>query len=74
MLSRPEYRDALAIVAQMDRTQITAVIRRCRTPFPIDFTDDWLASRTIEELRHVLAAICLHCEIMPPAAVSDRAA
>lgn len=74
MLSRSEARKVHGIVAEMDRAALVAQLRCCPTRFPIDFTDAWLEARPIEELRHVLAAICIQCEIIPSAAATDRAA
>ena len=76
MLSRPQYREAIERIAHLELGAIVAMIKSTPAKFPIDFTDAWLASRSIAELRHVLAAICLHCEVMPPepTARSERAA
>ena len=47
-------------LSQLDRPELMAVLRSMQCEFPIDFTDECLASMSVERLRHVAAAACLH--------------
>ncbi len=65
MLTPQTTEQVLRVVERMDRKQIIEQMRKCPARFPIDLTDQWLQTQPIEELRHVLAAICIQCEVMP---------
>ena len=65
MLNQSQLHDALAIIDRLDRWQIAGQMRRQEVRFPVDFTPEWIASRSMAELRHVFAAICLQCDLMP---------
>lgn len=65
MLTPKQVEQVLETVNRLDRGQIVEQMRRCPARFPIDFSDDWLQTQPIEELRHVFAAVCIQCELMP---------
>ncbi len=44
----------------MDREGLIETLRRMRCEFPMDFTDDYLASLSIERLKHIVLAASLH--------------
>jgi len=49
----------LTRIAQMDRPDLLAEIRRFHDPFQLDFTNEYLAERSTEQLRHILMAAYL---------------
>lgn len=49
-------------LAEMDRSRLVAFLRSLHCSFPIDFTDDYLNSVSIDRLRHIALAACLHPE------------
>lgn len=50
----------------MPREELVAALRGFdEAPFPIDFTDEYLARQPTEWLRHILYGLCLHCGTMP---------
>lgn len=49
----------LTKIAVMDRTSLLAAIRSFHDPFPLDFTDGYLANQNTERLRHILMAAFL---------------
>ena len=67
MLDQAQLQQAVATIATLDRGEIARQLRRDEIRFPVDFTPEWIASRSLDELRHVYAAICLQCDLMPDA-------
>ncbi len=47
-------------ISAMDRAGLIEALRRMRCEFPMDFTDDYLASLSIERLKHIVLAASLH--------------
>lgn len=66
MLLAQDIERLLQGVAEMDRPHVVHALHAVPCPFPIDFTDDYLATMSIERLRHLLVAVCLHVKVMPP--------
>ena len=67
MLTAAQTERVLTIIRSLDREQVVRQLRTCRARFPVDFTPDWLDAQPIDELRHVFAALCLQCDIIPHA-------
>ena len=65
MLSPRKAEQVLRLIERFDRRQIIEQMRRCPARFPIDLTEQWLNTQPIEELRHVFAAICIQCDVIP---------
>jgi hypothetical protein len=65
MLTPQKSDHVLRIIERLDRRQIIQQMRGCTARFPIDLTDEWLQTQPVEELRHVYAAICIQCDVMP---------
>lgn len=65
MLTPAEIREAVSLVNRMDRDELIARLRTFDAPFPIDFTDQYLQNIPIEQLRHVFAGLCIHCNRLP---------
>ena len=55
----------LTTIAEMSRDELVSQFRSYPAPFPIDFTDEFLAGQTLDRLRHVFAGLVLHCGIAP---------
>jgi hypothetical protein len=49
----------LEVVAAMERTGLVELLRTMPCPFPLDFTDEYLAGIELDRLRHLVAAVCL---------------
>ena len=39
--------------------------KKTRASFPVDFTPDYLTAQSIDRLRHIFLAMCLHCQRLP---------
>lgn len=76
MLSAKQREMLLSRVSRLSREQIVVELQRCPSRFPIDLTDEWIARQSIEDLRHVFAAVCLQCEHLPqrPGRIPSRPA
>jgi hypothetical protein len=46
-------------VADMDRPQLTEMLRTLHCSFELDFTDEFLQTASLERLRHILVAAAL---------------
>jgi hypothetical protein len=44
----------------MTRDDLVDTLRRMQCGFPIDFTDEYLASVSVERLRHIVLAAAIH--------------
>ena len=65
MFTPHQTQQVLEIIRRLDRPAIVEQLRTCPTRFPLVFTTEWLSAQPIDELRHVFAAVCLQCEIIP---------
>ncbi len=50
----------LADVASMDRATLSRTILSLDCDFPLDFSEGQLERLSLEKLRHVYVALCLH--------------
>lgn len=55
----------LSRIASMTREELVTQFRSYPAPFPIDFSDEFLASQSLDKLRHVFAGLVLHCNKPP---------
>ncbi len=55
----------LAAIATMSRDELIEQFHTYPAPFPVDFTDAYLRSQSLDKLRHVFAGLVLHCRIEP---------
>ena len=55
----------LTTIAEMSREELVEQFRNYPAPFPIDFTDEFLAAQSVDKLRHVFAGLVMHCGIAP---------
>ena len=51
-----------AQLAEMDRPELIRVLRDIECGFTMDFTDEYLESLSMEELRHIVLAACARAE------------
>ena len=65
MLDANQLRQAIGVIESLDHRDIARQLRHGRFPFPVDLTPEWIAARPIAELRHVFAAVCQQCDLMP---------
>lgn len=54
-----EVDDLIVTVAESSREELMAMLGAAPCPFPLDFTDTYLDSLTLDRLRHLVMAVCL---------------
>ncbi|MFT3786835.1 MAG: hypothetical protein QM770_11820 [Tepidisphaeraceae bacterium] len=64
-LRASEIDELMRMIAEMDRDELIDQFRSYPAPFKVDFTDEFLASQSLDKLRHVFAGLCMHCGRMP---------
>jgi hypothetical protein len=47
-------------IAEMDRLRLVVYLREMKCSFPIDFTDEYLETVSLDRLRHIAVAVSLH--------------
>jgi hypothetical protein len=60
MLSSSDVERLVAKIAKLNRAEVTRRLLNFRADFPMDFTDEYLATLPLERLRHLLMAAHLH--------------
>ena len=65
MLPENEIETAIERITAMDKPTIVRALVTYRGRFPTDLTDEFLAEQDVDRLRHLLAALCLHCGVVP---------
>lgn len=50
----------VASITAMDRGQLITTLREMQCVFPLDFTDEFLGTISLERLRHITLAASLH--------------
>jgi hypothetical protein len=73
MLEPQQVEELICVVAVLDRPALIRQLQNYRATFPVDFTPDFLANVSLDRLRHILVALCLHCQQMPDLSISTAA-
>ena len=73
MLQPHQVEELICLVAALDRPALIAHLQNYRASFPIDFTSEFLNTASVDRLRHILVALCLHCQQMPEMDVPNAA-
>jgi hypothetical protein len=61
-MRQPNDIDALlTTIATLPRADLHRMLRDLPCPFPLDFTDAYLDSLPLDRLKHLVAAVALHC-------------
>ena len=65
MLQSNQIEELMTLVCGLDRDALVHHLRTYRANFPVDFTADYLNKLSVEKLRHIFVAMCLHSQRMP---------
>jgi hypothetical protein len=65
MLEPNQVEELICLVAALDRPALIRHLQNVRASFPVDFTSEFLDTADLDRLRHILVALCLHCQHMP---------
>lgn len=72
MLAPDDVEQLVAYTQHADRAMLIRHFRNCPAPFPVDFTDTFLTTLSIDRLRHLFLALCLQARYLPPEARPPR--
>jgi len=65
MLASDQVDELICLVAGMDRPQIVDHFTAYNASFPLDFSDEFLTTVSLEKLRHIFVALCLQQQRFP---------
>ena len=60
MLSADEVEELNLTIQQLDKDEVVCRLRQIKCRFPIDFTPEFFAKQSANQLRHILFGLCLH--------------
>lgn len=73
MLASAQVEELICLVAALDRPAIVSQLHAFPASFPIDFTEDFLSTVSLDRLRHILVALCLQQQRLPGPSVPTAA-
>ena len=65
MLASDQIEEFISMVASMDRPALIHQFDNYRGNFALDFTPEFLASLSVDRLRHIFLAVCLQNQRLP---------
>ncbi len=65
MLGTDQIEELISLVASLDREALVHEFGHYRGNFPLDFTPEFLASMSLDRLRHIFLAVCLQNQRLP---------
>jgi hypothetical protein len=72
MLQSTQIEELICLVSSLDRGTLTRQFLNFRGNFPVDFTPEFLEQLSVDRMRHIFVALCLHHQHVPN--VSDMIA
>jgi hypothetical protein len=73
MLQCCQVEELIRLVAAMEKAVLIEQFQNYRASFPVDFTREFLESQSLDRLRHLFVALCLHTQRMPEIAAANAA-
>jgi hypothetical protein len=70
MLQSHQVEELISLVSVLDKTTLIQQFQTYHANFPVDFTRDFLEIQSVDRLRHLFVALCLHTQRMPEIAAS----
>ena len=65
MLASDQIEELISLVASLDREALELQFNNFRGTFPLDFTPEFLATLSLDRLRHIFLAVCLQNQRFP---------
>ena len=65
MLQSHEVEELICLVSSLDKPALVEQFHSYQASFPVDFTREFLESQSLDRLRHLFVAMCLHTQRMP---------
>lgn len=66
MLQSHQIEELISIAAALDKAALIQQFHTHDARFPVDFTREFLENQSLDRLRHLFVALCLHTQQMPP--------
>ena len=63
MLATDQVEEMICLVAAMDRQALVEQFRAYRASFPLDFTNEFLNTASLDRLRHVLSLFAFNSSV-----------
>jgi hypothetical protein len=65
MLRAEQVEELMCVVSALDREALIRQFQSYQASFPLDFSQDFLRTASLERLRHIFVAVCLQTQHMP---------
>ena len=65
MLQSHQVDELIGLVTSLDKPALVQQFGSYPACFPVDFTREFLESQSVDRLRHLFVAMCLHTQRMP---------
>ena len=65
MMQPSQIDDLVCLITSLDRSALLDQFQSYPARFPVDFTDDFLQSTSLDRLRHIFFALCIQNDRMP---------
>ncbi len=65
MLKAHQIEELINVVAALNKATLIEQFHAYRANFPLDFTNEFLEAQSLERLRHLFVALCLHTQRLP---------
>ena len=62
-----QVEELICVVSAMDRDGLIRQFSQWSGRFPVDFSDEFLRTTSVDRLRHILVALCLQTQSFPSA-------
>jgi hypothetical protein len=73
MLQSHQLEELVSVVSGLDREALVDQFRTFEASFPIDFSNEFLQSQTVDRLRHLFLALCIEQQRMPQISAEEAA-
>jgi hypothetical protein len=73
VLQPSQLEDLVCLISSLDRGALMEQFHTYPARFPIDFTDQFLGTQSLERLRHIFLAMCITNQKMPGAPANQAA-
>ena len=60
-----QVEELVCLISALDRRAVTRQLMEFSATFPVDFTSEFLASQSVERLRHLFFALCMQSKHVP---------
>ena len=65
MLQPSQLEDLVCLISSLNRAALMEQFHTYPARFPIDFTDQFLATQSVDRLRHIFLAMCITNQRLP---------